>query len=672
MKRIRRWIDAKFPQVGSHGPSFESASVHHILTANLRGETDLARFARSLLDADLAVSAAWPSETAVRVPYRYRKQARSIQNLRSSIAMLKSAEESNSWLKELALVGRHPKLGILHLRAKWISTRAAPRLEEFLETESATTFAKLFALHPIFTVRHVLPNVRLTRGNQAPAGREAPSVDSGLAESRPAMDAASDNTDALTSLAEAERAYLERQVVSAAIRQSDAHLFGGPDRDNDGFVRLMLRESYHDFLLPGSEDRHHVVFEPRLLLHDSGVAQIDLSVSAETELDVRQLLAMMWGPEPLFIRSEMPLPLIVGTEWESSADFHEEMVDAGQPLGVIEHTDPVSMHDLLHLHLFAVSRVIKRPYSFWTSYPVAIVETAPCCGPEDWPRNHREDLIRLTIRSSYNSEVSKHVPPPVDLALSREHSLYARLGSAIYLQWLGRRPEGISELDTVLILEYAQLVYMRLCALEEDVSRIISGEQKLRALYREAVRLFSELRQRELRSGEARDIVRYLFDELGVMQIRQTIETALSLSAAAYSTRSSERASRRAWWITLTATLIGLVVALPPLQILLSSVPSAELGDAWPAAALQWLAAREFWGPWIAVGCILATVAVLWVLGWLWRWRLRRLPSFRRGYKWPAEFSVTSHESSPAAASQQHTRLVAELLDERTDKRTGV
>lgn len=655
----------KFPRVklDTHRPSFASASVHHVFTVSLRGHTDLARWVRRLLDADLAVSAAWPSERAVRVPYRYRKQARLMRKLRSSVTMMEQAVESNSWREAFAFARRHPRFGLPYLRGKWLSTKVAPRVSEFAKTESFTGLAKLFFFHPFVTVWHVLPRLRLSRGNNEQDEVENPEdpLDSGRSMPDPETKVDQEDIDTLETLAEAEKAYLDRQIVSAAVRQSDANLFGGPDRDGDGFVRLMLRESYHDFVLPGSGEKHHVVFEPRLLLHESGVAQLDLTLSVETSLDVQQVLAMMWGPEPIFVRSEMSIPLIQGTPWESLADFSEGRLDAGQPLGVIEHPAPVCMQNLLQIHLLAVLRIIKRSYTYWTSYPVAIVGSSPCCDPEEWQRTHREDLIRLTIRSSHDGHVAEHIPPPKDLSLNRNHSLFAQLGSAIYLQWKGSAPQGIPELNTVLVLEYALLVYMRLHALEQDVSRMVTGERRLRARYRTAVRLFSELRQRDLRSGEARSIVRHVFDDLGVPEIRRTIETALSLSASAYSTRSAERAAGRAWWITLIATLIALIVALPPLQDLLASVPDPEPGEAWPLAPLRWLGELGFWGPWLAMASLLTAVLTLWVLGWCWRWRIRRLPSFRRGYKWPTEFTFTDDGFSPAADGPQRIELEAEL-----------
>lgn len=165
--RVPRRMRIKFPRVGldTHRPTFACASVHHVFTVSLRGHTDLARWVRRLLDADLAVSAAWPSETAVRVPYRYRKQARVMRKVRSSVKMMEQADESNSWRGAFAFARRHPRFGIHYLRGKWLSTKAAPRVAEFAKTTSFTSLAKLFFFHPFVTVWHVLPEVRLTRGN---------------------------------------------------------------------------------------------------------------------------------------------------------------------------------------------------------------------------------------------------------------------------------------------------------------------------------------------------------------------------------------------------------------------------------------------------------------------------------------------------------------------------
>ncbi|SDO01231.1 hypothetical protein SAMN05216368_10942 [Cryobacterium flavum] len=643
-----------------HTPSLKSASVHFLLTASLRGDPNLARSVRKLLDAELAVSAAWPSETAIRVSHRLRKEARQLKSVRAMAMLHERADVTGSWRSALAFALRFPRLGIQYLHAKWVTTKISPRFKKFAESPSEGRLLVLLALHPFFTIRRVLPSIRFTwnkkRGDPV-EGRHEGSVEQ-AAEGAEIDD---DKSSFLDVLAEAERLYLDRQVVSVAIRLSDARLFGGPDRDEDGFVRLMLRESYHDFVLPGSEEQHHVVFEPRLLLHESGVVQLDLVLSAQTTLDVRQALAMMWGPEELFLRSQMSKPLLRGTQWEQVADYSSGEVDAGQPLGTIEHPTPISMAQLLEIHLSAVLAIIKRSYRHWVIYPFAILDADECCNPEEWKQTHRDDLIRLAIRGSVEREVAPHVAIPRDLSLGRDRSLYAGLGSAVHFQWRGAAPRGVAELDTVLVLEYALLQYMRLHTMEEHVSQMALGERSMRARYRGAVRIFSELRQRDLRSGEARDVVRHVLQEFGVPDIRRTIETALNLSASAYATLSAERASRRAWWVTSAATLIALLVAVPPLRELLNSVPASEPGETWALVPFRWLADRGFWGPWFTMAGVLLLVIAIWILDVSWRWRVRRLPSFRRGYKWPNEFTVDRELHSPSALGPRSTNLHVSL-----------
>lgn len=579
------------------------------------------------------------------------------------------AEATDSWADALRFVRATPKLGLKYLRAKWIRSRVLHRFESFVEVPDAKHFLSLLVTHPLFTAIHVLPNIRIRwrrnkDGSAAPepfsiaADEDDGGVDGTIDEAAGDDD---EETDFHAMAAEAESLYLDRQVVSAAIRVRDASLFGGRDREEDGFVRLMLRNSYHDFVLPGSGEEHHVVFEPRLLLHESGVAQIDLVLRAENApLSVREALAMSWGPEPMFVRSQMSAPLLKGTSWQSIADYSSNEVDAGKPLATIVHANPVSMSELLGIHLDAILTVIRRNFGHWTIYPVAVLDVEECCTPENWKQTHREDLVRLAIRGSVNREVADHAPVPRDLSMAKDHSLYANIGSTVYFQWTGAVPEGVSELDTVLLLEYALLQYMRLFLLEERVARMRLSDRSLRARYKAAVLMFSELRQRDLRSGEAREIVRHVLDEYGAPEIRRTIETALNLSSSAYATVSAERASRRAWWVTIAATLIALLVAVPPLQDLLRAVPTPQPGDPLVLIPLRWLSAQGFWGPWIILGTVLLLVSCLWFISVLWRWRVRRWPSFRRGYKWPTEFEVID-EFSPAALGPHATSLRVNL-----------
>lgn len=590
------------------------------------------------------------------------------------------AAAERTWRSAFAFLRRSPRFGFLFIRAKWISEQVLPRLERFLETKSRRDFARLAFFHPGFTLVHVLPNVRIRWSKKADAAGPAdstvvsadPSVPGNADAKLPgsatsdgeAEDADDPTEESITDLlAEAEQSYLNRQVVSAAIRVQDAKLFGGEDWDNDDVVRLMLRESYHDFVIPGSEQEHYIVFEPRLLLHRSGVVQLDLAIRVDDgPLNIRQVLSMMWGPEPRVVRSRMSVPLTHGTRWEGAANYADGEVDAGQPLGLLEHPVPVSMSDLLHVHLEAILSVIGRTCRHWMIFPTSFIDVEDCCGsPEQWRRTHREDLIRLATRGSADRRIAEHVEPPADLSMGRDHSLYATLGSAAYLEWEGEPPRGIAELDTVLVIEYALSVQERLRALEEAVGRMTLNERELRRRYRGAVRVFSDMRQRNLRSGEAREIVRKILEDSGAPEMRRTIETALDLSSTAYATRSSERSAQRSLWITLAATIVAFLVAIPPLREIFSSLPSHSKEEFWALGVLRWFANEEFWGPWLFMSAVAVALLAMWVAVRWWRVVPRRLPSVRRGFRWPTEFTVSADPWSPASGGPSETTLSASL-----------
>ncbi|MFK3672418.1 hypothetical protein ACI2IX_19805 [Leifsonia aquatica] len=563
-----------------------------------------------------------------------------------------------------------PRIGVQISRAKWYELRVGPRVDKLVATESIAAFVGLLIRHPIVTLYRVVPHMRISRDSggeerEVRGDLAGPDPDRGPIVSKIGAEDSDDYgiAELRETLAQAEMAYLDRQAVSFAIRHNDAHLFSGPDRDLDGFVRLMLRESYHHFVLPGSDKEHYVVLEPRLLLHESGVIQLDLVLRADGSFDVRQVLAMMWGPQPIIVRSQMSKPLLRRTPWESLADFSSGEEDAAAPLGDLVHATPVSMSDLLEVHLAAVLGVMRERYDGWMVYPVTMLDVDDCCSDGEWRTSHREDLIRLAIRGSVDREIASHVSVPVDLSMGHDHSLHANMGSAVYLQWKGSFPSGIAELDTVLLLEHALLQYMRLAKLEGRVSRLTLNERKLRSRFSESIRLLSELRQRDLRAGEARDIERHVLDALGAPEMRKVVETALELSSSAYAAFSAERASRRAWWITLAATVVALVVAVPSVGEILKSLPPQDDGETWILNPARWLASQGFYGPWIAMGALVALVGIPWIATFAWRHRPGRFASFRRGYRWPTEFTVTADDWGPAVVGGRVTTLEADIGD---------
>jgi hypothetical protein len=632
--------------VPEHEPEYSHVAVHFTLTAQLSGHVDVRRSARKLLDSRLATTAAWPSEDSIRLSRHARGQARDLRRTRALSKNYEVALAEGTWRAGLRLVRHHPKIGFMHLRALW-AKRAGVDLQRMLDKETPAALVGFILRHPIVGLFRVLPQVRFARDTEEP---RATSVrDPADSPDPPSPDEVSDeDSDLAEILDEAERTILDQQIVSAAERFIDRRMFGGSDHDNDRFVRLQLRNSYHDFVLPGGTESQHVVFEPRVLIHESGVLQLDLVIRAEGPLTTAQVLGLMWGPAPRIIRSEMSTPLVRGTDWESRESGFAEEPDMGKPLGYFDHALPVSMTEVARIHLQAILAVLRRVSTDWINYPVALIEAGDCCADgETWQRTHRNDLHMLVIRGNAATTAPSYLEMPRDLSLRSKSSLFATLGSAVYFQWEGESPRGIEELDTVLVFDYALLLYMRLQVLERSVSRMSLRERALTMQYRQALVLFGDLRYRNLRHGETRDVVKHVLDDLGAGSMRATIESALNLSSMAHATRSASRASRRAWWITVLATVITAFVALPTM---LEVIDAASLADdnvffAPVAGVLDWTRGLGFWGPWALIILVLALIAALMSISWVWRHRPQHLPSFRRGFAWPVPITLSEADS---------------------------
>ena len=620
----------------SHEPLFLGSYVHFVMTIRLIGEVELERWVRALLRSNIATSAAWPSEHAVRVAYSLRKEARRIATLRSMVSSYVRFQRDQNWRSTFGLAFRFPRFGLKVLRAKWLQSKVAPYLTAMADDPRAGTIWSLAWRHPFFSLR-LWSRARFSRdagewvigfGNRDAATTEDESDkadgDDWLARLR-------------DDLLEAERNYLDRQVVSAAERRSDARLFSGPDRENDGFVRLILRSSYHDLRVPGVLGPHHTVFEPRLMLHRSGIAQLDIAIRIDAEMDTQAVLSTMWGPEPIVTRSEMSAPLLVGVDAGSIADYSSGELDAREPLAVLRHPSPVSMATLLEIHMASITKVMKVEYTNWLIYPIALVQARDCCPPSEWKINHRKDLLRLISRSP-RMDAAPHVDLPEDLSMRAAEATFATRGSALVMRWSKPHLKGMAELQTTMVFEYALLLYMRLVALEQDVARMRLTDRGLRDRYKRAVALFSELRHGNVRAGEAQDIAKKLLIEFGAPDIRRTVETALELSASAHGTVSAERAARRSWWVGAAATAVAFLVAADPLRNLLAGLPPKSRVDLPGLDALRWVAAQDYWGPWIVLAAVLGVILVMRVVGVAMRSERPRSLDRRRGYRWPVEF----------------------------------
>lgn len=579
------------------------------------------------------MSAAWPSEDAIRVSDRLRRVGHDLEHVRKLKADVDSVSKTRTWRAGLRFAIQHPTLGAAILKSVGVK-KASASIEHFMVQPSLRTLAAVLLKHPWIGFRYVLPNVSIRWGSSERSSEDdkrAPALE---------PDDEGESDDILEILDSAEELVLSQQAVSVAERESDRRLFGGRDRDSDGFVRLFLRQSYHDFQVPGTATFQKVVFEPRLLLHESGVIQLTVAISATGPLDRDQVVRLMWGGEPVITRSEIPLPLLRGSGFERAVTSWTEKPDALQPVAVIQHEQPESMTGMILSLLGAVGHSTRSELEDWSSYPTAILDVGKCCS--NWSENHETDVAQVLARIVGDVELSSRVISGPDFSATSDHSLFANMATTAYLRRKGRVPKGIPELETTLMVEYALLLFGRLQALEREVSEMRTGQRRLRLRYRRAVQLFSELRQGDVRAGGAREFIRHLLRDLGGDEVRPTIETGLNLSGLDYSTASAARASRRSWWLALLGTVIAAVVAIPPVGDLLTSVRASPSDTVWEfvLAPLRAAASLGEGGPWAVIAALLAAVVVTRAVAWMARQRLPRLNSQSRGYAWPTLIDV--------------------------------
>lgn len=579
-----------------HEASFEQPTIHFTTTIQLGQEIDLRKAVRSLLDADIAVSAAWPSEDRIRVTPKVRKLARSITQVERMREDLEEARSNPSLKSYVRFAQRHPKV-ILH---------------------------------------------GLLRRRQSESKASAENGD----------DAAGDPLDF------AREVVLNAQKISAVERKMDARLFGGNSRDFDEFVRLSLRGSYHDIQLPGKDATTYVVLEPRLLLHRSGVAQLTIAVPIKQEVSTEQLVSLARSDSMRVVKSRVPAPLVahpgLGTwtkEFDTGTPLIERADDSGQ-----------TFDEILFEHIEVVRRAIHgRKGGQWTTYATVIASSGSCCkSGVEWKNSHQRDVAQIAARHFGSRKLNIERLRGEDLSLDYDEYLSVNLASALKISFAKGERHPFSELNTVILVEHVLLQYCRLQSIEARVGRPRQFGHKLSRLQREAIAIFTDMRQQELRYGTAREIASRLLEELGGHEIRRTTETALALAAQSDATHQASIQSRRAMRVTWIATILAALVAIPSLAQLISLVVETHdtPGSGWFVQTFRWLDGLHGWGPWVIVLTVIALFALAWLAKKVWfGWRFFiifvRVVLSRRGSSVPPELT-----------------LQAEIFDEDSDPKS--
>lgn len=569
------------------------SAVHFTLTTHLKNELDLKSAVRRLLGSDIAVSAAWPSEMGIRVTPRMRKLARLL-------------ERAESLREDFDGYQQSPSLG---------------------------GAAKFALRHPVLFAQSML---RHESKDHSPTEAQDGS-------STPLVETLEVGTGVL----------LDAQKISSVEREIDARLFGGSSRDFDKFVRLNLRGSYHDVRLPNSTDTFHVVFEPRLLIHESGILQLTIAVPIDTFLTTSQLIRLSRSDRAIVVKSQVPEPLIAYTDdgrWLPEND-------AGARLRERVSDDGWSVAALLHEHVNVIARALKsRSRSRWSIHATVFAAPGTCCkSGEAWRNNHEVDVARIAARHQPKGSFAHERLVGPNLALEHDSFLTANIGSTTKIDYAADPREPFGELDTVLLVEHVMLQFCRLEHIEDRVSRPRLYGRALRRLQHDAIGAFTDMRQHELRYGSARDIATHLLDELGAQEMRRTIETALDLASQANATQEASAQARRSMTLTWVATILAALVAIPALADLLDLAAEIDptTGFSWLLAPFHWLAGLGGWGPWLIVLVLIVAVILRWLIRKLWwvarvLWIVWRALVGRRGPLVPQQFTLTAelHEET--------------------------
>jgi hypothetical protein len=499
-----------------HAPSVGASVVYFAHTVPTSKPINLGKAAKHLLDSELAVSAAWPSDAAARTSPSLEKAERLVAQL----------TQCKMW------------------------------------SESVTGWGSLLtetALHPVTALR-VLRLVRQRAGAAA-----ADSSTTGTDDTQSA-----DDTDALSFdelIVEAEKALLQSQVVTLAEQNIDARLFWSEREGRDSYVRLFLRTTSHTIQI--GDRTESVVFEPRVMLHRDGIVQVSIGLHLPQGCTPAEVIDASSPSAPLLTTSHVPEPYAtrhgrwVGGEWAQDPE-------RGVRVRVIEH-EPSSIADWLEM---VITRILFGIRGFQggvsLTYPTIIVEAGDCCTA--WADNHQGTIAQLSARAvPHDTHDAIRVQPGPDLSAHTATRIHADAGSALILHLHGWNP-SIDDLHHTLLYERIILVFMRLRTLERRISDFPTSRRDVSRSYRATLELEAEARGTFHRTGTARDISRHVLDALGSPGVLETIRIGASMLGERATTRASLRAARAANRFAILGLLVAVFAAIPAIPAILDLI----------------------------------------------------------------------------------------------------
>lgn len=445
--------------------------------------------------------------------------------------------------------------------------------------------------------------------------------------------------EAVDSIDGARTVLLDHQKVSAVERAVDRHLFSGRSQDEDHFVRLLLANSYHSLRGPGDTLVDPVVFEPRLLLHQSGLIQLTIALPLAWTPTTEDVVKFTRADNPAITTSKVPAPLIEHLDREHLRGDWTGSEDVGSAMWRTEFDEPATLEDVLNLHLGAVTSIARLgDTQAWMIHPTTILRAARCCSsPRIWAKRHNPEMQQISARFQGPMKPSAGWTADEDFSVSPHTSTYLNIGASTHLIRSGSGPDAADHWMTVMVVEHALNYLWRLRMLETRATAFRLTPRDLDTLYADSISALAEFSQTDTRYGSAREMSRRLISEHGGHNLRDTLIATLNLSAQVFATRSAVRSASRQNSLAVIGLLVAIVVAIPTVQQLLS-LKTDDRGSFGPFI-VDWAARNGVLGASALTVAVVVTIAAL-------SWTFLRLRRLQRRVSVPRRFRRRGHGAS--------------------------
>jgi len=130
----------------------------------------------------------------------------------------------------------------------------------------------------------------------------------------------------------------------------------------------------------------------------------------------------------------------------------------------------------------------------------------------------------------------------------------------------------MQDLNVTMLLEHTLLVYIRLRRLEGDIHKFKTARRDVLRLYRTSLQLAREARGASIRWGTGRTISRHLLSELGATEIRETVDSGLTLLGERTAARTAAKSTTAAGRLSAIGLIVAVFAAIPQLPAVLDLI----------------------------------------------------------------------------------------------------